>query len=733
MKMQIVIALLLLLLLSLTARVKCLNCPNLCQCASSMMDCQRPGLEAFPPAPSGRLEMVVVANQTFRRVTLDREALRPYRSPEHGGQVRLRLLKIRNCNIVSIASNAFANLGSHLEELDLSGNPLHTIEAHAFTGLRLKSLFLNNLQNPVIHDQAFSSIIEVQGLSLQNSHLTSLPLRPLIELASLHGLKSLSIRGNDISHLPPNFEPAFRLLQSFELSENPWHCDCNLRWLIQLQKWSRLTKTSGAFVGSSRDSRSDIRQPTCISPVEFADYTFDEITLSESETFLETHLHTTVPKRPELACVTPRVEHIEVDLRHSNSEQELDNMARIVCHMKGAPDIFVSWFYHNHNGDIRNVTEMSKRQEDGQILPHPYAPPQPKQITSRLSVKQVSETDMYSCMGQNILGNTSVTVSIHWSPKKPGGGMQLVPNEEVSGERSVSRDLSNSLIGSIRPAEYSILAKRFSLMDVIGAVLGTFLVTILMFIIAYRTSKLYVYRRSKLCAQSDPILRHHENAKRTPDGTSSSAASSSLLKFSQLQFAPASRYPPDYTQTSHYNQGGGGGLGMPPKQRDSGTFTSHSTSSSQNANGQGGAYETVYNETSTNQVMYETPGDNLATAAAAAAAACHPNQQPFLFPFAQSTALGGYPLMFGSTLPSQSTATAYALGVSSPSAPTYIPPPPTGQQPSLPRSVQSQTGPLHHVYSSTVHMGDQYSGPGISTSVQTSAPVSTAPQHNHVT
>ncbi|VDM34173.1 unnamed protein product [Hydatigera taeniaeformis] len=689
----------LLLLLSLTARVKSLNCPDLCQCASSIMDCQQPGLEAFPSAPSSKLEMVVVANQTFRRVTLDREALWPYRSPEHGGQVRLRLLKIRNCNIVSIASNAFANLGSQLEELDLSGNPLHTIEALAFTGLRLKSLFLNNLQNPIIHDQAFSSIIEVQSLSLQNSRLTSLPLRPLIELANQHGLKSLSIRGNDISHLPPTFEPAFRLLQSFELSENPWHCDCNLRWLIQLQKWSRLTKTSGTFIGSSGDSRSDIRQPKCSSPVEFADYSFDEITLNESETFPGTYLHNTVSKRPELACVTPRVEHIEVDLRQPNSEPELDNMARIVCQMKGAPDIFL------------------------------------KQITSRLSVKRVSETDMYSCMGQNILGNTSVTVSIHWPQKNSAGDAQLVANEELSSERSVSRDISNRLIGPMRPAEHSILAKRFSLMDVIGAVLGTFLVTILMFIIAYRTSKLYVYRRSKLRAQSDPILRHHENAKRTPDGTSSSAASSSLLKFPQLQFASASRYPPDYTQMSHQNQGGGGGLGVPPKQRDSGTFTSHSTSSSQNANGQGGAYETVYNETSTNQVMYETPSDNLATAAAAAAAAaaCHPSQQPFLFPFAQSTALGGYPLMFGSTLPSQSTATAYALGVSTPSAPTYIPPPPTGQQPSLPRSVQSQTGPLHHVYSSTVYMGDQYLGPSVSTSVQTSAPVTTAPQHNHVT
>ncbi|VDO01901.1 unnamed protein product [Rodentolepis nana] len=269
------------------------------------------------------------------------------------------------------------------------------------------------------------------------------------------------------------------------------------------------------------------------------------------------------------------------------------------------------------------------------------------------------------------------------------------------------------------------MAKRFSLMDLIGAVLGTFLVTMLMFIIAYRTSKLYVYRRAKLRSQSDPMLRHRDHNKHNPDGTSSSAASSSLLKFSQLPVAP--RYPPDYAQTGYQNPPLSGGLLVASKQRDSGTFTSQSTTSSQNANGQGGAYETVYNETSTNQLMYETPSDNLANAVAAA---CHQNQQSFIFPFAQA----GYPIMFGSTLPSQqSTATAYALGVTSPSGPTYIPPPPNVQQPSLPRSIQSQSGPLQHVYSSTMHMGEHYHTPSVSMAVHTSVPSNPTPQLNHVT
>ncbi|VDD80833.1 unnamed protein product [Mesocestoides corti] len=717
MKMQEIIVLLSLMV----AGIICLECPDLCQCVSSMMDCKKPGLESLPPAPSSKLEMVVIANQTFRRTTLDGEALRPYWSPEHGGQIRLRLLKIRNCNIVSLASNAFANLGSQLEELDLSGNPLHTIAAHVFTGLRLKSLFLNNLLNPAIHDQAFSSITEVQSLSIQSSHSTSLPLRPLIELVNFHGLKSLSLRGNKISRLPPVFEPVFRLLQTFELSENPWHCDCNLRWLIQLHKLSRPTKTTSVLSGNSESSRNDIRQPVCISPIEFAGYTFDEVTLNESEVLSGLQIQTAVPKRPILSCVMPRVEHIDVDLRQPNSELEVSNLARISCQMRGAPELLISWVYHLPSGEVRNVTGMAKQQEDGHMMPYPFAPPQPKRLTSRLSVKQVSETDVYSCVGQNLLGNASVTVSIHWPQNRPEG-MLLPPDTNDFGEKQLLEVMPNGLAGPVEDMEHGILAKRFSLVDVIGAVLGTFFVTMLMFIIAYRTSKLYVYRRSKLRSQSDLMLRPHDNTKRTPDGTSSSGASSSLLKFSQLQVASSSRYPLESKQAVYQHQGGGGFL-MQPKQRDSGTFTSHSTTSSQNANGLGGAYETVYNESCANQVMYESPGDSLA------ATACHQNHQPFLFQFAQPPPLTGYPLVFGSTLPSHSASTAaFALGVSNPSAPTYIPPPPTGRPPSLPGSVQTRAGPLH-VYSSTIHMADQFpqsDGGGVCSSVNA------VPQHNRI-
>lgn len=736
-----------LLIINLSAvEISALECHALCECVTSIMDCKIPGLEALPLPPSSQLKAVIIANQTFRHSVLDRAALRPYWSPENGGQVRLRLLKIRNCNIVSLASDAFANLGSQLEELDLSGNPLHTIDAQAFAGLRLKSLFLNNLQNPVIHDQAFSGIHEVASLSLQNSHFKLLPLRPLVELVNSHGLKSLSLRGNKISNLAPAFEQVFRPLQSFEISDNPWHCDCKLQWLIQLHKLNRLSKRPGSLTSlNGASGSSDVLQPSCISPIDFAGYTFDEIAMNESETYPgDYNHHLTMARRPTLSCEMPRVEHIEVDLRQPGSVESATatgGLAKIVCQMKGVADSAVSWIFHPEVGQARDVTNLAKQDSGNSISPYPFAPPPPtaqppRLVTSWLSVKQVAETDMYSCMGHNVLGNTSMTIRIHWPKQK------LLSEQEESGVSGAGVVGGGGSKGDnkymdaelpIQHADYGFLVKRFSLMDVIGAVLGTFLVTMLMFIIAYRSSKLYVYRRAKLRDRSDPMIRHHDGSTKPGggDGTSSSGAASSLMKFSQLP-----RYPPEYVPTpvptSYQHPQPQSAMMLAPKQRDSGTFTSHSTTSSQTANGLG-AYETVYNEPTNNPLMYETPGETMAAAAAQ-------QQQPFLFQLAQSQALAaGYPLVFGGTLPPTAAvhSSAYAIGVGNPAiaaaagapAPSYIPPPPTGQQPSLPRSVQSQAaGCPPHVYSPAIPLSEVTYHLASNPAVSVQAPVTSATQ-----
>ncbi|VDN11884.1 unnamed protein product [Dibothriocephalus latus] len=119
------------------------------------------------------------------------------------------------------------------------------------------------------------------------------------------------------------------------------------------------------------------------------------------------------------------------------------------------------------------------------------------------------------------------------------------------------------------------------------------------------------------------------------------------------------------------------------KQHDSGTYNSHSTVSSATANGQG-AYETVYNEP--NQIMYETPSDGLTGG----------QNQPFLYQLGNHLNMQGYPILLSGTLPRGPGGAFTQMPFSLPPSqyPTYIPPPPSMQQPTLPGSTSLARMPL---------------------------------------
>ncbi|BHF65700.1 hypothetical protein SprV_0200871300 [Sparganum proliferum] len=673
-----------------------------------MMDCKQPGLRELPPPPSRKLEMVVISNQTFRSNVLNSLTLKPYWSPEFGGEVRLKLLKIRYCNIASLARGAFSNLGLQLEELDLSGNPLKTIDAFVFSGLKLKSLFLNNLPRPVIDDNAFSGVLEVNSLSLQNSGLTQLLYPALLQLTQSNFLKNLFLHGNQLSKVEASFEHIFRTLQSFELTGNPWHCDCNLLWLIQIY---RLSRVNGAQMSRVH------QQPTCFGPDDFTNFSFDQIALNESELYAEPYF--TGSPRPLLICEVPRLEHLEVDLRQFVVDTK-DSQAVLGCLIRGTPEVHISWTHHLATGQSRNVTSQAALaatpavSSERQAFEFSRGRAPVSRWSSSLTVSRFNASDVYSCTGTNLLGNVSATIRVLW-PKGANTpavvkGAKETETEDLMGTRRSSYGLNHQLPYD----QYNVLAKRFSLMDVIGAVVGTFLVTMLLFVLAYRSSRLYSYHKSK-CRGHMMLtgLTGQEASKHSPGGTSSSGMASSLLRFSHppveqptkaatffdfseqtVQTSTCTAPPPTHQspvmrgvyksagldeQTGKTQQGQRQQQQQqqqptvaPAKQHDSGTYNSHSTVSSATANGQG-AYETVYNEP--NQIMYETPNDGLTG-----------QNQSFLYQLGSHLNMQGYPILLSGTLPRGPGGAFTQVPFSLPPSqyPTYIPPPPSIQQPTLP-------------------------------------------------
>ncbi|XP_072916178.1 vasorin b isoform X1 [Hemitrygon akajei] len=190
----------------------------------------------------------------------------------------LERLYLQKNKIASIQAGAFEDLVS-LVELKLQDNLLKHIppfqlptlllldlSRNDILGTELGSVFLPEIESlklaglglPTIDGEMFKGMRGLQELDLSDNRLVSVSE----VLAHLEGLTSLSLRGNnrisqlqnedfkplrnlqklDISGLglrtiPQGFLDLFPNLRSLVAAENPYHCVCQLGWLVQ---WARL-------------------------------------------------------------------------------------------------------------------------------------------------------------------------------------------------------------------------------------------------------------------------------------------------------------------------------------------------------------------------------------------------------------------------------------------------------------------------------------------------------------
>nr|XP_014351256.1 PREDICTED: slit homolog 1 protein-like [Latimeria chalumnae] len=166
------------------------SCPAMCTCSNSIVDCRGKGLTAIP------------ANL-----------------PETMTEIRLEQNGIK-----SVPPGAFSPY-KKLRRIDLSNNQISEIAPDAFHGLRsLNSLLLNANKINCIRADAFQ---DLQNLSL------------------------LSLYDNKIQALAKGTFTSLRAIQTLHLAQNPFICDCNLKWLADYLR-SNPIETSGARCASPR-------------------------------------------------------------------------------------------------------------------------------------------------------------------------------------------------------------------------------------------------------------------------------------------------------------------------------------------------------------------------------------------------------------------------------------------------------------------------------------------------
>ncbi|KAH8876637.1 Reticulon-4 receptor 2 [Schistosoma japonicum] len=541
-------------------------CPQQCICSSKRMNCELPGLKYLPIPPMLQLEYLLIQNQTFLNTHLGSNELSIYRSIEYGGKIQLKSLHIRYCNIASLGRNTFQALGSQLRLLDLTGNPLIDIADYAFTGLDQLTLIMDEIKLTNFHENTFNGLTKMKSLIMRNSNLRELPYKSLEQLTSISRLNQLILKGNQLQRLNIKYDVIFKELQNFEINDNPWHCDCQLNWLIK--RYRHIHKNDWNDTIENSWDRED-NQPKCSTPHSLAGYKFSDLITDLSEAYHPITTNTWGKLNPPfiLYCPPPQLERLDVDLtklhysdskisqntvREKRNERlnlkstDQHSSVRLTCSMKGSTELSIMWYYHKSDmtvlnlsnihvtrkySDDRQLSRLNKENEAWSIRSNEII-----RAESELEVTKQHEVDMYSCVGIDVIGNVTATVRLQWPLIMPTKLLEM-ENEPLTALTLPYNESKPTYLNSwpTTPLSQSgsvLHTKQFSLGELIAATAGTFLSTVLLFFIIYQS----LHRRLSPCDKRKQYRPHKtDNAILevpgiSPGGTSSSNTSCSASR-----------------------------------------------------------------------------------------------------------------------------------------------------------------------------------------------------------
>ncbi|XP_059173809.1 leucine-rich repeat-containing protein 24-like [Physella acuta] len=142
----------------------------------------------------------------------------------------LKHLYMKNNSIVEVEARAFEKL-MHLELLDLSNNKMVHIPATALETVSssLERLYLSGNKIHSVPKGSFHKLLKLIELDLSGNSIK------VIDYGALKGLVSLQIfriRHNALETLPSDaFDDFSKNVKVLQIYENPWVCDCKMRWL----------------------------------------------------------------------------------------------------------------------------------------------------------------------------------------------------------------------------------------------------------------------------------------------------------------------------------------------------------------------------------------------------------------------------------------------------------------------------------------------------------------------
>jgi len=145
---------------------------------------------------------------------------------------KLAELKLAKNNLKIIPDNSFPGLNK-LTVLDLSENYIEKIHEKAFPKKKsLRQLYLQNNSLYQVPGEAFRSLVKLEKLDIGQNMFTAVDERAF---SSLKNLRRLEISGClFLKYIKKDALQSLQELEFIDLSNNPWHCDCNIQEMSEI-------------------------------------------------------------------------------------------------------------------------------------------------------------------------------------------------------------------------------------------------------------------------------------------------------------------------------------------------------------------------------------------------------------------------------------------------------------------------------------------------------------------
>lgn len=220
-------------LLSLIPEADAQRCPTTCRCPIGVIDCSDRGFTELPnvtrPGTSSQLSRVDFSNNILTVLNIDKLF-------EFIVGLQVDELDFSSNMIAEVEGTFDAADGKDYETLNLSRN--------AFTEFPRNIIPVNHARVRFIIDISYNSLTELTTEMFAVGDDMTLPgfqfiatnnMISVIHPQTFQGVDLLDsivdLRFNNLMSLSEDFAPP-RGVETLRISNNPWRCDCNLRWMI---------------------------------------------------------------------------------------------------------------------------------------------------------------------------------------------------------------------------------------------------------------------------------------------------------------------------------------------------------------------------------------------------------------------------------------------------------------------------------------------------------------------